>query len=327
MDEDTLIKQKEKSWRRYDYLLAKLNTPRKKKLSGELITEFCRLHREVCSDLSCAVSTQRSEGVIRYLHTLVGRGHAQLYRFEKVRIWGMRQILREMSARLYYDNCFRLALVIFYGSFAVSMLLGSVGDNFCAALIGEDATLQLEKIYSYSAAQRSAEQNVQMSGYYIQHNTSLALQCFAGGIFLGLGSIYCLLFNGVMLGAAFGHMLSGPYSDNFLAFVLSHGPFELTGIAVAGGAGLKLGYSMVRTNGLTRLASLRQAAHDSVPLVVTTAALISSAAMIEGFWSPLDLPLFYKAAMGALCTLILFVFIVVLGRKYGEPRSIQSPRP
>ena len=134
MDEDTLIKQKEKSWRRYDYLLAKLNTPRKKKLSGELITEFCRLHREVCSDLSCAVSAQRSEGVIRYLHTLVGRGHAQLYRFEKVRIWGMRQILREMSARLYYDNCFRLALVIFYGSFAVSMLLGAIGDNFCAAL-------------------------------------------------------------------------------------------------------------------------------------------------------------------------------------------------
>ena len=63
------------------------------------------------------------------------------------------------------------------------------------------------------AAQRgeaAARDDTAMAGFYIQHNTTIGLQCFAWGIVLGLGSLYQLLSNGIVLGTLFGHMAVSP---------------------------------------------------------------------------------------------------------------------
>ena len=39
-----------------------------------------------------------------------------------------------------------------------------------------------------------------MAGFYIQNNTSIGLRCFAWGIVFGLGSLYQLLSNAIVLG-------------------------------------------------------------------------------------------------------------------------------
>ena len=46
--------------------------------------------------------------------------------------------------------------------------------------------------------------------------------------------------------------------DHFFEFVTAHGPFELTAIALAAGAGLRLGVGLFATAGLTRLDSVRE---------------------------------------------------------------------
>ena len=46
-----------------------------------------------------------------------------------------------------------------------------------------------------------------------------------------------------------GLMVGG---DNFFEFVTAHGPFELTAIALAAAAGLRLGIGVFHTAGLTR---------------------------------------------------------------------------
>ena len=76
-----------------------------------------------------------------------------------------------------------------------------------------------------------------MAGFYIQHNASIGLQCFAWGLFFGLGSLYELLSNGIILGTVFGHMARGPHAANFFTFVTAHGPFELTAIVFSGRPG------------------------------------------------------------------------------------------
>ena len=38
-----------------------------------------------------------------------------------------------------------------------------------------------------------------MTGFYIQHNTSIGLQCYAWGILLGLGSLYQLFWNALQI--------------------------------------------------------------------------------------------------------------------------------
>ena len=104
-----------------------------------------------------------------------------------------------------------------------------------------------------------------MAGFYIQHNASIGLQCFAWGLFFGLGSLYELLSNGIILGTVFGHMARSPHAANFFTFVTAHGPFELTAIVFSGAAGLRLGYGLIDTQGQTRLASLRREAARALP--------------------------------------------------------------
>ena len=146
-----------------------------------------------------------------------------------------------------------------------------------------------------------------MAGFYIQHNTTIGLQCFAYGLFFGLGSLYELLSNGMILGTVFGHMATTPYAPNFFTFVTAHSVFELTAIVFAGAAGLRLGYGLIDTQGQTRLASLRREARSALPTVGASVVLFSLAAFVEGFISASPLP--YSAKAG----IALRSFAAILG--------------
>src|SRR5262249_5201675 len=122
-------------------------------------------------------------------------------------------------------------------------------------------------------------------------------QCFAWGLLLGLGSLYELLSNGILLGTAFGHMARGPHAANFFTFVTAHGPFELTAIVFSGAAGLRLGAGLIDTQGETRLASLRREAARALPVAGAAVLLFVLAAFLEGFVSPSSLPYSGKAAV------------------------------
>jgi len=70
--------------------------------------------------------------------------------------------------------------------------------------------------------ERTSETNVQMFGFYILHNISIGFRTFAGGLFLGLGTLLTLLFNGMFLGAISGHLSHAPYANVFWPFVAGH---------------------------------------------------------------------------------------------------------
>jgi hypothetical protein len=74
---------------------------------------------------------------------------------------------------------------------------------------------------------------------------------------------------------------------------------------------------MVDTHGLTRAASLRRAARDTMPILWTAVVLFVLAAMIEGFLSPSVAPYAIKAGVAVLSTVLLLVYLFVLG----YPRS------
>ena len=153
-----------------------------------------------------------------------------------------------------------------------------------------------------------------MSGYYIYHNAGIGLSCYAWGLLLGLGSLWALASNAIQLGAIFGHMAAAPQAANFFTFVTAHGPFELTAIVFSGAAGLRLGSGLIITHGQSRLASLRREAAGSLPTVGVAVLLFILAAFLEGFVSASALPYIAKAAIAVASTVLLLVYLLVLGR-------------
>jgi len=310
-------------WERLEHLVFLLDRSSRRrkgtKLSGEQVTTFCRMYRNLCGDLSLATSKQLSEPVIQYLHGLAARSHSQLYRFlaEPLRVGPSTRafILRAVPHRIIRDRAVHIALAAFFLPLLLFAYAAYVDEEVPLTILGQGMMMQLETMYGSPATGRELPMNVAMSGFYVRNNATIALQCFAMGLFLGIGSVLSLIVNGVFLGTVFGFMLSGPFAGNFLAFVVSHTPFELGGIAVSGAAGVKLGYSIVFTNGRSRLASLRLAARDSVPTVCLATTMILMAAAIEGFWSPSSVPLPFKYGMCVLCTAILIVYFGVLGQE------------
>src|SRR5262249_38368783 len=207
------------------------------------------------------------------------------------------------------------ACLIFFGPMGISWAVIQHDPSLARRIIEPQALTMMEEMYSEegpmgknsgsgTGARRQApefgEQRAAMAGFYTMHNGGIALDCFAGGILLGLRTVYVLIYNGVFLGAVSGYLIAHGHSERFLSFVVSHGSFELVAIAVAGGAGLMLGDALVHPGQRTRLEALRVRGIEAIQVAAGAAAMLVVAALIEGFWSPAAIPNAVKYAVGSL---------------------------
>ncbi len=310
----TLLEKRRENWKELEKLsneLAKFG----QRLKPDQISRFAFLYRAACADLALADAYQLPPGTVGYLHRLVGQAHNQLYRSRKFDFasW-YRVLLVEVPQRLFRDRCVQLAFCLFWFTFLGSALLAFWQDDWARDVLPVGLAEHLEESFSSPIAGRPAEQNYAMAGFYIRHNTSIGLRCFAWGLLI-IPGLYETLYNALILGAAFGYMGRPDIEQgkNFFEFVTAHGPFELTAIVLAAGAGLRLGVGWLKTDGLTRRASLLRAAETALPLMGISMLLFFLAALIEGFLSPTAAPYSIKAAVAVLSAGMLMFYFVVLG--------------
>ncbi|MCB1052260.1 MAG: stage II sporulation protein M [Acidobacteria bacterium] len=270
--------------------------------------ELSQLYRGLCTDISLAYSYRLPEPSIQYLNQLAARTHAVLYKDSFLYRWDFKAWFFRLPYMMMGNRYVRMGFGLFWIPFLISCALAYANNQFAEHIVGAEMLAQFNEMYSEKAVRASAAEGAGAASFYIFHNVSIGLQCFGWGVLFGIGSIYALIFNGILLGTVFGYMLSGEYAPNFGEFVLAHGPFELTGICLAGACGLKVGYALVDTRGMTRLKSLRKEALDTLPMIAFASLLIFLAAFIEGFVSPSNLPLAVKVAIMALTAFALLVY-------------------
>ncbi|MNO56948.1 hypothetical protein D3C76_474710 [compost metagenome] len=159
-----------------------------------------------------------------------------------------------------------------------------------------------------------------MFGYYIMNNIGIAFQTFASGLLLGVGSLFYLCFNGLLIGAVAGHLTEIGYGDSFWSFVVGHGAFELSAVALAGAAGLKLGWAVLAPGPLTRGEALRSAASISVQLIYGVLVFLILAAFIEAYWSSKTIfSIQLKYAVGIGLWLLVGSYLGLAGRTPHAP--------
>jgi uncharacterized membrane protein SpoIIM required for sporulation len=155
-----------------------------------------------------------------------------------------------------------------------------------------------------------------MFGFYISHNVGIAFQCFAAGLFAGIGSIFFLIYNGAFGGAVGGYLTERGLSSTFYSFVVTHSAFELTAIVLSGAAGLRLGHALLSPGRLSRLQSLVLAARSCIVMVYGLTIMLIIAAAIEAFWSSASwMPPTVKYTAGAVCWLTVLAYLIFQGRR------------
>jgi len=316
------LQQREASWRELDLLIERVG--RRGRPKANEVLRLGALYRSACADLMLADHHDLPRETVAYLHALVGRAHNLIYRASgfDFRDWG-RALFQMAPRRLRSDPALRLAALVFYGSFLIAALLAAGQDDFAARVVGEPFLEQFDHTYSEPVGAERADgahrSDTMMAGFYIQHNTSIGLRCFALGIVFGLGSLYELTFEGIFLGAIFGHMATRPQAVNFFTFVTAHSAFELTAIVLSGAAGLRLGWGLVDTQGQSRISSLRREAANALPAVGAAVVLFVLAALVEGYVSASSLPYSVKAAVAVFSAAAIVAYLTLGGR--GDARG------
>jgi uncharacterized membrane protein SpoIIM required for sporulation len=307
-----LLESRRENWHSLERFCNELESHRRGRLPAAAVTRFATLYRAACADLALADAYQLPPGTVHFLHQLVGRAHNQLYRSGRFQFSTWREtIFRDLPQQLFADRTLWLAMALFWGIFFATMTLAAVSPAFVQEVLG-DSTKKFEHDFSQGLG-RSFDDDMLMAGFYIQHNTSIGLQCFAYGLVFGVGGLFVTAFNAGYLGAVFGHMLTTPQRDTFFTFVTAHGPCELTAIVLCAAAGLRLGFSLIFTKGLSRESSLRAAGKQALPTIGVAIVLFFCAALIEGFLSPSAAPYWIKALVAIVTGAMIFCYIVVLG--------------
>jgi len=314
-----LLQSRRGNWQELEQLCSMMEHRSRRAIDPQNVTRFSRLYRAACADLALADAYQLPLDTIHYLHQLVGRAHNQLYRSRRFNFstW-TRQLMVDVPQRLFADNCLRLAFCIFWGVFLLAGFMSYTTPGFADRMIGKEWLGKLEADFSAPIAGRQAAISGGMAGFYIHNNTGIGLRCFAFGLLFGIGGLFATVYNAGLLGASFGHMGTVAQGENFFHFVTAHGPFELTAVVLSAAAGMRLGFSLVDSGGLTRTAALRRAADESMPTMGAAMIMFLLAALIEGFLSPSAAPYWVKACVAALSAGMLMFYFIILGYPRGD---------
>jgi len=319
-----LLEVRRANWRQLEQLCVQMEGRRRKILGGAPTARFAALYRAACADLALADAYQLPSNTVAYLHQLVARAHNQLYRGRRFDIPGWsRELFQEVPRRLLRDKCLWTSAILFWGLFFGSFLYARYSPDFAVALAGKDMLEQERESFSKPLDRRSAEESAAAGGFYTYHNGSIGLECFAFGLLFGIGGLVTIAFNGLQLGAVFGYMSTVPEWNVFSQFVTAHGPFELTAIVFSGAAGMRLGFAIINTHGMSRIASLEKAGREVMPTVGATIAMFAIAALIESSLSPSAAPYAVKAAVAVASALLIAFYIVVLG--WEPPAPMEEP--
>ncbi len=323
MKQEAFEKKHQPLWDEMAALLETLEQPFYKRRKLPPQPELPGFYRQVCNHYALARSRRYSPALVDELHHLVMRGHQQLYSRHGAWLWRLLAFVAMDFPRALRRNIryFALALALFL---IPALLVGA----FCYAdpeliySVMDDAQVaEMESMYAPDAEHpgrpegRNSETDFVMFGFYISNNIGIGFRTFASGILLGIGTLFTLLFNGVMIGGVAGHLTQLGYTDTFWPFVSGHSSLELTAIVICGAAGLMLGHAVIAPGQYRRVDALKERGQEALKLVMGAAIMLLGAAFIEAFWSSSSASNELKFGVAAMLWLLMLLYFIRMGRE------------
>jgi uncharacterized membrane protein SpoIIM required for sporulation len=298
------------------------------KAQADDCVSFPKDYRRLCQQLALAQERGYSSFLIDPLQQLVLRGHQQLYRHRSQLGANVLSFILADFPRLVREqwHFVLVAGLLFFGSLIGIGILVYLFPELIYSLVPTEQLSRMQSMYDPAAshlgrtAERASSDDWAMFGYYIMHNIGIAFQTFASGLLFGLGSAFFLIVNGLMIGAIAGHLTHIGYGETFWSFVIGHGAFELSAIALAGAAGLQLGWALIAPGRLPRGEALRLAARKSVQLIFGVMLFLVIAAFTEAYWSSMTWPTpLIKYLVGAALWLLVAAYLMFAGHTPHAP--------
>jgi len=278
MRETKFIEQNEEKWSDFEEML------RQNHRDPERLND---LFVQITDDLSYARTYYPNRSVRLYLNGLAQRIFHNIYRGKRFPARRFRLFWTDELPQVLWET--RQALWLSFGIFALACAIGVVSSvinpDFARVILGDsyvDMTVRNIEGGDPMAVYKESPP-LGMSIGIAANNLFVALRTAIFGVLASIGTVFMLLYNGIMLGAfQYFFVEKGLFWESFLTIWI-HGTLEISAIIIAGAAGLVAGSGLLFPGTYTRRQAFQLTMRQGLKIFVGLIPMFVLAAFFEGF--------------------------------------------
>ena len=279
MREAAFVKQNKDKWKKFESVLQN-----KIQISPE---ELSALYIEVTDHLSYAQTFYPQSNTLRYLNGLASKAHQKIYKSKREsRNRLITFFTKEFPKEFYhYQKQLLIAFICFFIFASVGWLSAGTDQSFVRAIMGDAyVNMTLDNIENNDpmAVYKEMEEMNMFLGITV-NNIRVALFAFVMGIFFGIGTLFLLMKNAIMLGSFQYFFYEKGLLWESVRTIWIHGTIEISVIIIAGVAGLLVGKSILFPGTYTRLTSFVNGVKAGLKVILSTIPFFIIAGFLEGF--------------------------------------------
>lgn len=303
------IEKRRPHWTRLEQLMERVSGAGLKSLNRAELRELGLLYRQAASDLAVLRADLSSMHFAGYLNQLLARAHNTIYAGHKTSHSAALLFFRDTYPRIFRKNfnyCL-FAFILFLGGAVIGSILTLQDPDFRLKIIGPEMvqTIDRHEMWTHSVVAVKPL----ASSAIMTNNLSVAFTAFAAGITAGLGTMYMVIFNGLLIGVIGTACAQAGMSLQLWSFVAPHSVLELPAIFISAGAGLRIATGLLFPGTLPRRESLVVAGREAVQLVLGCVPMLFIAGIIEAFLSPTELSVRLKFLFAASMFVLLVSYL------------------
>lgn len=321
MDLDAYVSEHTAEWRRLEELVAR------RRLDADEADELITLYQRTATHLSAVQSRTPDPALIGRLSRLVSRARAAVAGSTAPAWVGVvRFFTVTFPVTVYRAWPWWCGVATVFSLIAFSLMAYIGAHPELASRLATDE--QLRQLVEHDFADYYSENAAQNFALRVWTNNALVSAIvIIGGIILPL-AVLILIQNAVSVGEVGGIMIAYGKADVFFGLITPHGLLELMAVFVAGGVGMRVGWSWIspgraRTRSQALAQTVREAAMVALGLVVVL--LISG--VIEAFVTPSSLPTWARIAIGVVAFVSFLGYVFFFGwraAKAGETGDLEA---
>lgn len=285
------------------------------RLSSDELGELVDLHLRVGEHLTQVRSFGHDPNLSAHLSMLVARSSAVVHGSSQRSLRAVwTTLLVGFPAAVWHS---RRAIVVatalfILGAFAVGLWVATSDAALSAVGPGHLVDDYVEHAF---IEYYSSEPAPTFATRVFTNNAAVAALAWISGIVFGLPTMAILLLNGANVGVAGGlfHAVGDP--NIFWGLILPHGLLELSGVFVAAGAGLQLGWAVIAPGDRPRRVALANEGRRSVVIVLGLIVVFAIAGVLEAFVTPASWPTGARIGVGAVVWLAVSLWVILVGRR------------
>lgn len=309
MREVAFIKQNKAKWLEIEQII-----------SGKLKKnpdDLSSLYINLVNDLSFSQTYYPKSKTTVYLNYLSSLIFQKIYKTKRTEHNRIVQFFKtEVPLLVYqYRNYLIFAFLVFVLMTGIGVISAMYDLDFVRIILGDGYVEQtLENIKKGNPIAVYDDKTMwAMAWLIIQNNIVVGAKMFVYGVFAGIGTLYYLMYNAIMLGSFQYFFQTQGVLGQSMRGIWVHGAFEISSMIVEAFAGFVLGASILFPKTYSRIASFKIGFKNSFKIFLSTLPFTIVAGILEGFVTrfALKMPLALNLMIifGTLGTIVFYYAI------------------